>query len=101
VAREVEAEYEQKLAALRADYEARLAGLHAEYPARIARQMATALLSEGNQHRTIADILASTSAVAVATTVPTRATTSERTRTSRRVTALPLECELPTDSAGP
>ncbi len=57
VTREMEAEFEGKISALRAEYESKLASLQANYPAQVARRMAEALL-RGNQDRTVAEILA-------------------------------------------
>ncbi len=53
-----EAEFEQKIAALRAEYEAKLADLKARYPWAIARRLAEGLLEAGDGGPAIADLLA-------------------------------------------
>lgn len=58
VTRELEADFDAKLAAITAEYEGKLAALQATYPAQIARRMATALLQGGNDRLTVAELLA-------------------------------------------
>lgn len=54
---ELEAEFDERLAALRAEYEAKMAELKASYPAIVARKLAEGLLRDGNASRTVADVL--------------------------------------------
>jgi len=54
---EMEAEFDQKLDALKQEYEAKLASLKATYPRAIARRMAESLLKMGNGQMTVADLL--------------------------------------------
>jgi pyruvate-ferredoxin/flavodoxin oxidoreductase len=52
-----EAEFKQRLAALREEYEAKLANLKATYPRAIARRMAESLLKMGDGQMTVTDLL--------------------------------------------
>jgi len=54
---EAEAEYDEKVEALRKDYEMKLAELKATYPRAIARRMAEGLLQIGDGNMTVADLL--------------------------------------------
>jgi pyruvate-ferredoxin/flavodoxin oxidoreductase len=57
----LEADYEEKVAALAREYEQKLADLKANYPRIIARRMAEGLLSVGDGMRTIGEILSEAS----------------------------------------
>jgi pyruvate-ferredoxin/flavodoxin oxidoreductase len=63
ISAEIEAEFEQQLAALRKEFDAKMNELKATYPAVVARKLAAALLKSGNGTRTVADLLAQADAV--------------------------------------
>jgi pyruvate-ferredoxin/flavodoxin oxidoreductase len=58
VAVTLEAEFEQRLAALRGEYEAKISDLKADYPPQIARRLAEGLLRHGGGHA-FAELLSS------------------------------------------
>jgi pyruvate-ferredoxin/flavodoxin oxidoreductase len=62
VAASLEADYEQRLGALRQEYDEKIRALEASYPRFIARRMAESLLRSGNTGRTVADLLAQATA---------------------------------------
>ena len=57
IGRQVESEFESKLAEARKEFEAKLEELKATYPRIIARRLAEGLVKQGNGNRTVADLL--------------------------------------------
>jgi pyruvate-ferredoxin/flavodoxin oxidoreductase len=58
IARQLEAEFDQRASALRAEYEAKIASLQATYPAVLARKLAEGLIRASSSGQSLGDFLA-------------------------------------------